>query len=225
MRRTPLFVASVARWPLVPQTVWSSFWHGGAPPLPVCIRMPIRSFRYRFFINHYRALLFSRRSRFKKNDLLGTARQITYIFQLFWCGHRWQTKVTGVAPGTVTITAAAKDGSGKQAIIKFTVYIPVTSIKLDKTTASMIVGMTFTLKPAIEPSNAINKAVVLSSSNNKVATVTLSGVVKALGFSLSVITCLIFGKRATTNLGLQRSGHSRCGVVLSTLSIQLCTMF
>ena len=97
-------------------------------------------------------------------------------------------KVTGVAPGTTTITATATDGSGKQATIKFTVNRPVTSIKLDKTSAKMLAGQTLTLKPTVGPSNATNKTVTWSSSDTKVATVTSGGVVKAVGSGTVTIT-------------------------------------
>ncbi|MDE7389865.1 MAG: Ig-like domain-containing protein, partial [Lachnospiraceae bacterium] len=66
--------------------------------------------------------------------------------------------------------------------------VAVTGVKLDKTTASMKIGETTTLKATVLPSDADNKAVTWSSSNDSIATVSSSGVVKAVGKGTATIT-------------------------------------
>lgn len=85
--------------------------------------------------------------------------------------------VTAKKIGTTTITAKAGD---KEASCSITVEAtPVTSIELDKTSASLKVGETLTLTATIKPDNATNKKVIWSSSNAEIATVE-DGVVTAI---------------------------------------------
>ena len=87
--------------------------------------------------------------------------------------------------GTAVITA--KYGK-KKLTCKVTVKQPVTSIKLNKTSATLKKGSSLTLKAAVAPSSANNKTVTWSSSNKKVATVSSKGVVKAVGNGTATIT-------------------------------------
>ncbi len=95
--------------------------------------------------------------------------------------------VKALAKGSCTITAKTKDGA-KLATCKVTVTIPVTAVKLNKTSASVIKGKTLQLTAAVSPSDASNKAVIWSSSNSKVATVGSTGLVKAVGKGSCAIT-------------------------------------
>ena len=96
--------------------------------------------------------------------------------------------VKAIAKGTATITATAKDGSGKKATCKVTVRVPVSRIKLNKTSASVKGGTKVTLKATVYPSNANNKAIKWSSSNPAVASVSSKGVVKGLSIGTVTIT-------------------------------------
>ena len=96
--------------------------------------------------------------------------------------------VTGVAKGTATITAKAKDGSGVKATCKITVKQPVTKITLSKTSASILRNKTITLKAAAGPSSANDKSVAWTTSNKKVATVNSKGVVKGIAKGTATIT-------------------------------------
>ena len=105
-------------------------------------------------------------------------------------------KVTAVGKGTATITVTTKDG-GKKATCTITVteeskpvVIPVTSVTLNKTKESLLKGKTITLVATINPSNATNKGVTWSSSNNSVATVDQSGKVTAVGKGTATITVI-----------------------------------
>lgn len=75
----------------------------------------------------------------------------------------------------------------KKFICKVTVKQPVTSIKLNKTSATLNKGKSLTLKVTVLPGNANNKSVTWSSSNQKVATVSSKGVVKAVEDGKAVI--------------------------------------
>ena len=99
-------------------------------------------------------------------------------------------KITAVKTGKCTITVKAKDG-GYSAKCTLTVVkkVNVTSVKLNKSSVTVNMGKTYTLKPTVSPSNASNKNVTWSSSNPKVATVNSKGVVTAVKGGKAVITC------------------------------------
>ena len=71
----------------------------------------------------------------------------------------------------------------------YTELTPVTSIKITGS-SSVVKGSTTTLKAAVSPSNAYNKDVVWSSSDNSVATVTQNGVVKGVKTGNVTITAM-----------------------------------
>ena len=75
-------------------------------------------------------------------------------------------RVTAKKEGTATITV--KSSNGKTATCKVTVEEPVTSIKMNKTTLALDNQKTETLKTTITPTNATNKTVTWSSSNEAV---------------------------------------------------------
>ena len=70
--------------------------------------------------------------------------------------------------------------------------ILVKDITMNKT-ATVYTGRTTTLKATISPDNASNKAIEWSSSNNGVATVTQSGVVKGVRAGVATITAKALG--------------------------------
>lgn len=93
--------------------------------------------------------------------------------------------ITAVKAGKATITATA---DGVTAECQITVKQPVTSVKLNVTSKTMYTKQTLQLKATVNPSNASNKAVVWSSSNTKVATVTQTGKVTTKARGIAVIT-------------------------------------
>ena len=97
--------------------------------------------------------------------------------------------VTAVAGGTCTITAAAVDGSGKTATCQVTVVQLVTSITLSETSLRLESEGYKKLTATIEPSNASNKEVTWTSSDENVAEVTKTGGVAAIGEGQCTITC------------------------------------
>lgn len=90
-------------------------------------------------------------------------------------------KVTAKKAGggkMVTITATAKDGSGKKATYKIKIYkSAVKKIKLSAKSKSVKPGTKVTIKAKVSPSKNINKTLKWSSSNEKYATVNSKGVV------------------------------------------------
>ena len=97
--------------------------------------------------------------------------------------------VTGVKAGIATITVTTKDG-GFTDTCKVTVTeenIRVNKVSLNEENKKIKKGETFTLVETIEPSNATNKNVTWTSSNEDVATV-LGGVVTAFKPGTTTIT-------------------------------------
>ena len=89
--------------------------------------------------------------------------------------------VKALKAGKVTIAAYATDGSGKKATCKITVKdVPVSSIKLSKTKATLYPGASLTLKATVSPTNATVPAVKWTTSDSTAATVSSTGVVKAV---------------------------------------------
>ena len=98
-------------------------------------------------------------------------------------------KVTAKSVGTTTITATTKNG--KKASMKVTVtekFIHVTSITLDHEKATLDVGGTLAIKATIKPSNATNKGIIWTSSDNTIASVSSSGKVTAKSAGTATIT-------------------------------------
>ena len=97
--------------------------------------------------------------------------------------------VTAVKQGKATITAKSDDG-GKTATCQVTVKAktyPVTSVTLNKTLVELTEGESLTLSATVNPSNATNKSVIWSSSNESVVKV-VDGKVTALKAGTAVIT-------------------------------------
>lgn len=95
--------------------------------------------------------------------------------------------LTSVGKGSAQITATAKDG-GNVAVCNVEVVQPVTSINLDRATASLYVNSSVQLEASVGPNDANDKSVMWSSSNSSVASVDQSGFVKALSAGTVTIT-------------------------------------
>lgn len=117
--------------------------------------------------------------------------------------------VTAVAAGDVTITCTATDGSGKYGTCAVKVNaaepIPVESVTLNQSSIALnlIDNKTKQLSVTVLPSNATDKSVTWSSSDNSVATVSSSGMVTAQNRGSAVITCKAndgSGKQATCSV-------------------------
>lgn len=105
--------------------------------------------------------------------------------------------VTAKKIGTATITAKAGE---KTASCTITVIpTPVTSVTLNKTTASLKVGETVTLAATVNPSDATDKSVTWTTSDATVATVS-NGVVTAKKLGTATITAKAGEKTASCSI-------------------------
>lgn len=102
-------------------------------------------------------------------------------------------RITGQAPGQAVVTASAQDGSEQKASVSVTVVKAkkgVTSIKLSKTSATILENKKLTLKAKLSPSSPTNKTVRWSSSDPAVATVSAKGVVVGVRAGTATITAV-----------------------------------
>lgn len=102
-------------------------------------------------------------------------------------------------------------------------YIPVTSITLSPTSASLNVSGTQQLTATITPANASNKTINWSSSNNTVATVNTSGLVTAIaaGSAAILATTQDGNKTASCSVTVNTSIIPVTGVTVSPSSATL----
>ena len=91
--------------------------------------------------------------------------------------------VTGVKSGVITITCTS-NATGLSTTCKVT----VATIALNKSSATITVGNTLTLKPTVYPTTLEDKSVTWKSSNKSVATVK-NGKVTAVAAGTATITC------------------------------------
>jgi uncharacterized protein YjdB len=96
--------------------------------------------------------------------------------------------VTGVGAGTAVITATTVDGSFKAASTISVSPVPVSSVSVNPTSATIYTGDTQSLVKTILPIYATNQNVTWSSSNTSVATVDALGVVTGVGVGTATIT-------------------------------------
>lgn len=96
--------------------------------------------------------------------------------------------VTGLVKGTVTIEAKATDGSGVKAQIALTVIQDVTQVSITETNPTVATGNRIQLHATALPSNANDKRVVWTSSDESIATVR-NGVVTGMKAGDCYITC------------------------------------
>ena len=103
-------------------------------------------------------------------------------------------KITGLQPGEVTITAKAKDGSGKKAecIVKVLEETPVSSIVVAQNNMTLKKGDKAKLSYSVLPNNNSDK-LKFASDNKRVAKVNSSGVIQAVGTGTAEITIMSSG--------------------------------
>ena len=104
----------------------------------------------------------------------------------------------------------ATDGSNKYATVKVTVKQPVTSVKLNRSSANLKVKgnakqKTVTLKATVNPKNANVKSVKWTTSKSKIATVNSKGKVTAKKKG----TCFIY---ATAKDGSKK--YAKCKITV-----------
>lgn len=97
--------------------------------------------------------------------------------------------VKGKSKGTCTITAKARDGSGKKAVCRVQVVVPSKSILIDSDTkgTKLEVGQRLTIGAVVQPVDASNQKVLYSSTNPQVASVSKSGTVTGVSAGTATI--------------------------------------
>ena len=84
--------------------------------------------------------------------------------------------------------------------------IPVESVSITQTTASITIGETLQLNASVSPSTATNKEVTWSSSQQSVASVSSAGLVTAVGEGTATITASSGGKQGSCTVSVSK-GH------------------
>lgn len=115
-------------------------------------------------------------------------------------------QVTATGNGSAKITANTEDKE-KTATCNITVIQLVTSIKLNKTSLTLIEGEAHELKPSVYPSNANDKSLVWVSSDPSIATVDANGKVTAVSKGETTIKAMAndgSGVYATCNVEVMR---------------------
>ena len=131
-------------------------------------------------------------------------------------------KVTGVKPGTATISAVSADGvSGK---VKVTVKkastsgntnVAVAGLALSKTSVSVKKGSSTTVTAVVVPSNATNKKVTWKSSNTSVATVS-NGKIKGVSIGTTKVTATAGKYTKTVSVTVTSNSSVSCTLQLVT---------
>lgn len=129
-------------------------------------------------------------------------------------------KVTAVKEGVASVTATC---GGKTASCKVTVekaVVEVTSITLSETTLTLSEGDTKTITATVNPSDATDKTINWTSSDNNVATVS-NGTITAKAPGNATITASCGGKTATCQVTVNAIVIDVTSINLSKTSITL----
>ena len=132
--------------------------------------------------------------------------------------------VTAVKEGTATITATSHNH--KTATCAVTVRAntgAVTSVNLNKTATTLVVGAKETLTASVLPPDATNKNISWSSNNNPVATVSTTGEVTAIavGTATIIVTTEDGAKTATCAITVVAATVPVTGVSLNKTTLEL----
>ena len=117
----------------------------------------------------------------------------------------FSTTISNLASGTtyyVRAYATNSQGTAYGEAVSFSTCKAATGISLNKTSLTLTQGLTETLEATVTPTDAYDKMVLWSSSNNTVATVTSSGTVKGIKPGTATITATTKdgGYKATCNV-------------------------
>lgn len=115
--------------------------------------------------------------------------------------------ITGISPGTTTITAKTSNGLTATVTVTVTVnssIVKPTGITIANPTLTLTEGESGTLTATVLPANATNKTVQWTSDKTSVATVNSTGKVTAVSEGIAVITAETFnGYKATATVVVQ----------------------
>ena len=115
--------------------------------------------------------------------------------------------VTAVAEGTASVTAAAGGKSAKCEVKVERKVVAVTGVSLNKTTLTLSPGASFQLEATVSPSNADDKTVKWTSSDDSKVTVE-NGLVKAVSPGTATVTATAGGKSSECKVTVQIPGSN-----------------
>lgn len=127
--------------------------------------------------------------------------------------------IDGLKAGEATVTASIAGYSVSVKVKVTDPLVPVTGVKLDRTTAEMKTGDTLQLNATVEPEDATSKDVTWTSSDKTIATVSTKGLVKALKAGKVTITVSANKKTATCEITI--TDYAVEGITLSADAITL----
>ncbi len=133
-------------------------------------------------------------------------------------------KVTAMSKvGTATITATSVGNPGKSATCTVTVTRHVTGVSVSPAELTMYKGESKTIAATITPSNAENKNVSWTSSNQRVATVNANGnvVAHSVGTAAITVTTEDGGHTATCNVTVKEKPVNVTSITLNKSSFFL----
>ena len=122
-------------------------------------------------------------------------------------------KVTARSAGTVTITAKAGNKTASARVTVLEDEIDVTRVTINKSSFTLDIGETYTLRATVTPSNATNKKVTWSSSNSNIASVSSSGRVTAKRAGTVTITAKAGNKSDTVKVTVLEEDYCRTNTV------------
>ncbi|MBR3441775.1 MAG: Ig-like domain-containing protein [Bacteroidales bacterium] len=133
--------------------------------------------------------------------------------------------VTGVKPGTATITVKTTDG-GKTATCEVAVTkkpTPVSGVTINRTSLTLTIGGSAILVATVSPEDATNQKVVWSSSDESIATVDQNGEVTAVKKGTAKVTATTEdgGKTATCDVTVTDKPVVATGVTLNKKTLSL----
>lgn len=130
-------------------------------------------------------------------------------------------KVTAVGGGKAKVTVTSKN-EGKTAECEVSVVVPVKDVLLSKTSAELTEGEELELTVTVNPSDATNKNVIWSSSNEDVAKV-VNGKVTAMkaGVAKITVTTEDGGKKAECAVTVVARIYPVTGITLDKASVEL----
>ena len=125
-------------------------------------------------------------------------------------------KVTAVSVGTCEIVCTSEDDPAVSARATIHVQQPVTRITFTSPTASVYLGQTIQLSWNVEPANATNPGVTLTTSDKRILTVTDDGVVTPLKRGEAYVT-------ATATDGSNKHGRVKVSVLQPVTGVHMET--
>ena len=90
--------------------------------------------------------------------------------------------------GKATITISSNDGPSKEVAVTVLKPIPVTSIKIDKSSVTLKKNKVVTVQATPYPTNATDKTLIWASENTKVAMVDQTGKIKGISYGDTIVT-------------------------------------